>query len=60
MVTPAELNRRSQLYSQLASMISAGLPLQQALEMAGRDSSLRSSRVTIEKLLVHLREVFQS
>ena len=56
MVTPAELNRRSQLYSQLASMIAAGLPLQQSLEIAGRDSSLRSSRLTIQKLLVHLRE----
>lgn len=56
MVTPAELNRRSQLYSQLASMIAAGLPLQSALEMAGRDTSLRSSRLTIQKLLVHLRE----
>ena len=55
-VTPAELNRRAQLYSQLASMIAAGLPLPQALEMAGRDSSLRSSRTTVTQLLVHLRE----
>jgi type II secretory pathway component PulF len=56
MVTPAELNRRSQLYSQLAAMIAAGLPLQQALEMAGRDASLRSSRATIGKILAQLRE----
>lgn len=56
MVTPAELNRRSQLYSQLASMIAAGVPLQQSLEMASRDSSLRSSGKTIQQLLVHLRE----
>ena len=56
MTTPGELNRRSQFYSQLAAMITAGLPLQQALEMAGRDGSLRSSRKTIAQLLVHLRE----
>lgn len=56
MITPGELTRRAQLYAQLAAMITAGLPLPQALEMAGRDTSLRSSRKTIQDLLVHLRE----
>jgi type II secretory pathway component PulF len=55
MVTPAELNRRAELYSQLAAMIAAGVPLVKALEMAGRNRSLRSSQKTILELIQHLQ-----
>ncbi len=56
MVTPGQLNRRAQLFEQLAASIAAGLPLMQALEMAGRNRTLRDSQKTIAALLVHLRE----
>jgi type II secretory pathway component PulF len=55
-VTPGELNRRAQLYEQLASMIAAGVPLMQALEMAGRSNAVRGSRKTILALIGHLQE----
>ena len=54
--TPWELNRRAQLYEQLASMISAGVPLVKALEMAGRSPAVRTSRKVIPLLLGHLQE----
>jgi type IV pilus assembly protein PilC len=56
MVTPRQLNRRSQLYDQLGSLTAAGVPLIQAMEMASRDRSLRSSRKTMLELIGHLRE----
>lgn len=52
--TPGQLNRRAELYHQLGSMITAGVPLLQALEMAARNSSLRVSRKTIFALIEHL------
>ncbi len=55
MNTPAELNRRAELYTQLATTIAAGMPLIQALDLAGRNNSLRSSRKTIQALVIHLR-----
>jgi type II secretory pathway component PulF len=55
-VTPWELNRRAQLYEQLASMIAAGVPLVKALEMAGRSNAVRGSRKTILALIGHLQE----
>lgn len=55
MVTPAELNRRAELYTQLATTIAAGMPLIQALDLASRNNSLRSSRKTIQALVIHLR-----
>jgi type II secretory pathway component PulF len=55
-VTPWELNRRAQLYEQLASMIAAGVPLMKALEMAGRSPAIRASRKVIPVLIGHLQE----
>ena len=55
-LTPGELNRRAQLYEQLAATIAAGVPLMKALEMAGRNRSVRGSRKTILQLLGHLNE----
>jgi len=56
MVTPGQLNRRAQLYEQLAATIEAGLPLIQALEMASRNRSLRGSQKIILALIGHLNE----
>jgi type II secretory pathway component PulF len=53
--TPAQLNRRAELYHQLGSMITAGVPLIHALEVAANNSSLRASRKTIFALLEHLK-----
>jgi type II secretory pathway component PulF len=55
-VTPGQLNRRAELYTQLAATIAAGMPLIQALELASRNSSLRGSQKTIQALVGHLRE----
>lgn len=55
-VTPGQINRRAQLYDQLGSMISAGVPLVKALEMASRNNSLRASKKTILALIRHLEE----
>jgi type II secretory pathway component PulF len=54
-LTPGQLNRRAELYYQLGSMISAGVPLMQALEMAGRSASLRGSRKSISEILGHMQ-----
>lgn len=54
-LTPGQLNRRAELYYQLGSMITAGVPLIRALEMAGNNSSLRASRKTIAPLIQHLK-----
>jgi type IV pilus assembly protein PilC len=53
--TPGQLNRRAELYSQLGSMITAGVPLIQALQMVSNNSSLRASRKTISVLIEHLK-----
>ncbi|HEV2693224.1 MAG TPA: type II secretion system F family protein [Verrucomicrobiae bacterium] len=58
MVTPAQLNRRAQLYDQLAATIAAGVPLIQALQMASRNRSLRGSQKTILALIGYLNEGF--
>lgn len=55
-VTPWELNRRAQLYEQLASMIAAGVPLMNALEMAGRNPSVSASRKVIPVLIGHMQQ----
>jgi type IV pilus assembly protein PilC len=54
-VTPGQLNRRAQLYSQLGSMISAGVPLMKALEMAANNRAMRASRKTILALIENLQ-----
>ncbi len=57
-VTPGQINRRAQLYEQLAAMITAGVPLIRALELASRNNSLRGSRKSILELISHLQEGF--
>ncbi len=53
--TPSQLNRRAELYHQLGAMITAGVPLIQALEMAGNNAALRASQKTISALVGHLK-----
>jgi type II secretory pathway component PulF len=53
--TPGQLKRRAELYNQLGSMIAAGVPLIEALEMAGNQSGLRVSRTIILSLVEHLK-----
>ncbi|HEV2319456.1 MAG TPA: type II secretion system F family protein [Verrucomicrobiae bacterium] len=53
--TPGQLNRRAELYNQLGSMISAGVSLIEALQMAATNSSLRVSRKVIVELVQHLK-----
>lgn len=55
LVTPAELNRRAELYNQLGATIAAGVPLVKALEMSSRSASVRSSRKTILGLIENLQ-----
>ncbi len=49
------LQRRAELYYQLGSMITAGVPLIQALEMTAKSSSLRRSRKAIQAIIEHLK-----
>jgi type IV pilus assembly protein PilC len=53
-VTPGQLTRRSELYYQLGSMIGAGVPLLQALEMTQANPTIRASRKTIAGLIESL------
>ena len=52
--TPGQLNRRSELYYQLGSMIAAGVPLLQSLQMARANPTVRGSRHTIAGLIENL------
>lgn len=54
-VTPGQLSKRAELYHQMGSMISAGVPLLKALEMASVNPGARGSRATILALIVHLK-----
>lgn len=53
--TPAQLSRRAELYHQLGSMITAGVPLIQALQMGAENHSLRASQKTILAIIGHLQ-----
>lgn len=55
-VTPNQLNRRAELYHQLGSMLSAGIPLLKALEMVSVNPAIRVSRKTILGLIDCLQE----
>jgi len=57
-VTPRQLNRRAQLYYQLAGMIEAGVPVMKALEMASRHPEMRNSRLTINSLMQSMESGF--
>jgi type IV pilus assembly protein PilC len=54
-VTTGKLKQQAELYHQLSSMIAAGVPLIQALEMAAKNSTLRGSRKFILDLVQHLK-----
>ncbi len=56
MVTPGQLNRRAQLFEQLAAMIAAGVPLTKALEMAAKNRSTGIPRKILQELTQHLQE----
>jgi type II secretory pathway component PulF len=51
----SQFNRRAELYHQLGAMIKAGVPLIQALQMAGNNASLRASQKTFAALIGHLQ-----
>jgi type IV pilus assembly protein PilC len=50
-VTPSQLKRRAELYHQLGSMITAGVPLLKSLEMVISNPAIRVSRKTILGLI---------
>lgn len=54
-VTPRQLTLRAELYHQLGAMISAGIPLIQALESTLSNPSIRVSREEVRKLLAQLK-----
>jgi type II secretory pathway component PulF len=54
-VTPAQLNRRAELYHQLGSMISAGVPLPRAMEMVSASPAISASGKDFSGLLQGLR-----
>src|ERR1700744_2010316 len=56
MVTPAQINRRAELYHQLGTTIAAGVPLINALQMASTNRALRASQKTINRLIAYLQE----
>lgn len=53
--SPRQLSRRAELYHQLGSMLTAGVPLIQALKMTANNQSLRGSQETINALIGHLQ-----
>lgn len=53
-VTPWQLNRRAEFYHQLASMISAGIPLIRALEVTSTNPGAPSNRDQARQLANHL------
>jgi type II secretory pathway component PulF len=54
-ITPGRLRRRAEFYRQLGAMITAGVPLIQALQMASNTSSLRASKKDITEIIEHLK-----
>ena len=56
MVTPGQLNRRAELFQQLAAMISAGIPLPKALEMAAKNRSTGIPQKTLRDVTLLLQE----
>jgi len=54
-ITPGMLSRRAEFYHQLGAMITSGVPLIQALEMAGRNPALRGSKKFVPALIENLK-----
>ncbi len=55
-ITPGQLSRRAEFYHQLGSMIASGVPLIQALQMAGKNPAVGSLRKIIPVLIGHLQD----
>jgi type II secretory pathway component PulF len=55
-VTPKDLDQRAELYHQLGSLLSAGVPIIQALEQLERNPPARSMRRGIAKITLHLNQ----
>jgi type IV pilus assembly protein PilC len=53
-ITPGRLRRRAEFYHQLGAMITAGVPLIQALQMASNATSLQASKKNITDIIEHL------
>jgi len=56
MVTPGQLNRRAELFEQLAAMIAAGLPLTRALETAAKNRSVGVPKKVLLEITSHLQD----
>lgn len=54
-VTPWQLSRQAELYHQLGAMLSAGVPLIKAMEMAARNPAVRGSEKAVTQLINHLK-----
>ena len=55
-VTPGKLNQRAELYHQLGSMLSAGIPLILVVEQAQANLPDRASRKALARIHRHLLE----
>jgi type IV pilus assembly protein PilC len=53
--TPAQLSRRAELYHQLGSMITAGVPLISALQTVGSNRNVRASKKAMTAIVDHLK-----
>jgi type II secretory pathway component PulF len=53
--TPGQLNRRAELYHQLGSMITAGVPLISALQTVSNTRSMRSYKKAMTAIVDHLK-----
>jgi type II secretory pathway component PulF len=53
--TPRQLNRRAELYYQLGSMITAGVPLISALQTVGSSRSMGMSKKAVTAIVDHLK-----
>jgi type II secretory pathway component PulF len=54
-LTPGQLNRRAELYHQLGTMVTAGVPLIQSLEMATRNRATGSMRKYLPMVIERMR-----
>ncbi|MEO5802005.1 MAG: type II secretion system F family protein [Verrucomicrobiota bacterium] len=54
-VTPGKLNRRAELYHQLGSMLSAGIPLTQAVDSARKNLPDHSSKKALARIGLELQ-----
>lgn len=55
-ITPGQIQQRADFYFQLQSLVAAGVPMIQALEMVGRNPPARSYRPRIQELIGLLQQ----